>query len=53
MSKLVYTLFLLLILLIEFGMGFFLYNLAEWLIFPYTIGCLILDIPLVEEFDEE
>ena len=53
MNKLVYVLVLLLILLIEICIGAWLYSLAHWLIFPYTIGCLILDIPLVEEFDEE
>ena len=52
-SKLVYVLVLLLILLIEVGIGIWIYNLAQWLIFPYIIGCVILDIPLVEELDEE
>ena len=53
MSKIVYILVLLLILLIEICIGTWLYSLAQWLIFPYVLGCLILDIPLIEEFDEE
>lgn len=51
MEKILGLLVILAILLIEIGIGILIYNIRQWIIFPYGLLCLAIDIPLVEIFD--